>query len=419
MNKKILLFWGISILTTIVRSQTTDTVYLQDCINKALDNYQVILKSENNQKIIELQQLNYKLTYLPTLKLEAQATYQSQVLEIKSPFPQFEFPQMPYAQYKTYAEINQLLYDGGYINTNIKILETSKESNELKSQIDQKEIVFNVGKLFFYILSLQNQKDIFFEQQKTLQKNLQTIESAISNNANTPVNRDILKIEIIKVQQKIDEINILTEQIIKKLSVFSNQNYENTTKFCIGVLDTIQNTPPNLKAELIDKTIEANDLKNKLIRTSVLPQVYAFGQFGYGRPGFNMLNKDFSPFAFVGVKFTWKLWDWRTSHRNILINNINNENLNIDKNNSIIVYNSKLVEYNKQIELLEKNMFYDLQMIDIQQKIVETFKSQLENGLITSNQYIEQLNKLSSMQITFQLHNLQLIQCKFELSNLY
>lgn len=416
---KLLLTNILLIFFLIAQGQNIDTISLQKCIQKALENYQIILKTENNKKIIELQQLNYKLSYLPTLKLESQATYQSQVLEIQVPIPNIDFPEMPYAQYKTYLEINQLLYDGGLTNTNLKILEKNKESNEIKSQIEQKELISNVGKLFFYIVSLEKQKEILIDQQKTLQRNLQNIEIAISNNSNTPINRDILKIEIIKIQQKIEETTILKEQLIQKLSIYTNQHYTSNTLFYLGDMTFSDSLPQNLKAQMIDKTIEINELKNKAIRNSTLPQIYAFGQFGYGRPGLNLLSKDFNPYAFIGVKLSWRLWDWRQNNHNIQINKINSENLKIEKNNINIIFNSKIIEYKKQIELLEKTIEMDLEMIRIQQNVVNIYKSQLENGLITSSQYIEQLNKLSSMQITYELHKIQLLQTKFELSNLY
>ena len=62
-----------------------------------------------------------------------------------------------------------------------------------------------------------------------------------------------------------------------------------------------------------------------------MPRVSGFGQFGYGRPGFNMLSNDFQPFYIVGAKLNWNLWNWRQSNNDKKLLDLQNNVLTVQK----------------------------------------------------------------------------------------
>ena len=41
-----------------------------------------------------------------------------------------------------------------------------------------------------------------------------------------------------------------------------------------------------------------------------MPVLYAFGQTGYGKPGYNMMNQDWDFYYMVGAGLRWNIWDW-------------------------------------------------------------------------------------------------------------
>ena len=59
--------------------------------------------------------------------------------------------------------------------------------------------------------------------------------------------------------------------------------------------------------QLYDYQINKLDVSKKLSTARIMPRFYAFGQGGYGRPGFNMLSNDFDWFYIFGAKLSWNI----------------------------------------------------------------------------------------------------------------
>ncbi len=54
---------------------------------------------------------------------------------------------------------------------------------------------------------------------------------------------------------------------------------------------------------------KAESLK-KLASSRLVPKLWAYGQAGYGRPGFNMLLNEFDDFYIIGAKLSWNFYNW-------------------------------------------------------------------------------------------------------------
>ena len=80
MRKYILLF--LILFCKVSFSQTSDTLTLDICQKKALENYPLIKQKDLINKTSELKLLNIAKVYLPQLNLNGQATYQSAVTDI-------------------------------------------------------------------------------------------------------------------------------------------------------------------------------------------------------------------------------------------------------------------------------------------------------------------------------------------------
>jgi hypothetical protein len=65
-------------------------------------------------------------------------------------------------------------------------------------------------------------------------------------------------------------------------------------------------------------------------------------------------------------------------------------------------------EAENEIEKYEELMLKDAEIIDLREKVLETTTSQLQNGAITSSEYITELNNLYEARIERKLHEVQL-----------
>jgi len=398
----------------------TDSISLWQCISAGIENFQVQQSLDNSNQIVDIQQQNLNANYYPSIKLNGQATYQSNAIEIDLPIPGVDMPSVPLDQYKAYLEINQLLYDGGITKTYSQILDLSVNENIVKSHLQEKEIENNIANIFFLVLLLDKQLDIIDNQLKTLNEQLDVVEAGINNNVLTPVNRDILQAQILNVEQIYEETKILRASSINILEQHTGLLFPNNSEIIFPYLSiNILDSTVSPRLELLDVQSQKIDLLDIQIRATRRPQVFAFAQGGYGRPGLNLLSDDFSPYFIAGVGFSWKIYDWNTAHRNRQINAINNQQFLIQKQNTLIGINTQKQNILAQINSLKQSIEKDNQIILLQHNILKTYNSQLKNGIITSSEYVIEVNKLSQAQLTLELHLIKLEQLKFEYNNVY
>ncbi len=115
-----------------------DTLSLHKCYMLTNKNFPTARKIEYTQDINQLKLKNISNNWYPTLGINGQATYQSDVtaINIDLPFQGVNFPVPPHEQYKIYLNLNQTLYDGGLINAQKKLEEKTGEADVQQVEVD-------------------------------------------------------------------------------------------------------------------------------------------------------------------------------------------------------------------------------------------------------------------------------------------
>src|ERR1035437_4708607 len=117
--RKLLLIGTIISISIFVNAQSPLT--LDSCYSRARQQYPLLKQKDLIDKTKEYNLSNASKGYLPQFSISAQATYQDPVTYI--PFNlnvpklglDFSFPTFNKDQYRAFAELDQLIYDGGTI----------------------------------------------------------------------------------------------------------------------------------------------------------------------------------------------------------------------------------------------------------------------------------------------------------------
>ena len=159
--------------------------------------------------------------------------------------------------------------------------------------------------------------------------------------------------------------------------------------------------------ELKDATLEAGKI---LLEKKRMPVLYAYGQTGYGKPGYNMMNREWDFYYMVGAGIRWNIWDW----------NQNNRGRQVIEQQQLILLNSRasfdkqlesrLIQEEAKMEQHRKSMELEEQVLEIQKEISDHAAAKLANGTITATDYITELNKESMARINLASHQVQLMQ---------
>ena len=138
-----------------------------------------------------------------------------------------------------------------------------------------------------------------------------------------------------------------------------------------------------------------------------LPVLMAFGQLGYGRPGYDMLNDNFDDYYLIGARLHWKIWDWWKVKREKQIFDLQNEIILSQKETFDQNLKADLHQRIAGIEKYEKIIGSDEIIVKLQQNVVNTAENQFKNGTITSTNYLIEVNKTVSAKLNLEAHKLQ------------
>jgi hypothetical protein len=152
------------------------------------------------------------------------------------------------------------------------------------------------------------------------------------------------------------------------------------------------------------------DSQKELLKKGRYPVITGFGQVGYGNPSYNQLKDEFDTYYMLGAKISWNIFDWKSNHRKQKAITIQKD-LVVSKElsftqNQLIELGKESNEINKFGILLQQ----DMAIIGLQEEISKSSASQLDNGVITSSDYLEDLNKEIQAKINKQYHSIQLQQ---------
>jgi len=393
-----------------VSAQQPDTISLNYCQQLALDNYPLIKQKALLSEAAGLKIKNLSTNYLPQISLNGQATYQSAVTEIPKISPMFDFPSMSKDQYKVTLDVNQMIWDGGSTSAQKKLETTGLQVDQLAVDVEIAKIKERVNLIYFNILLAQQNEKVIGNIQDELRSKLKKTEAGISNEVLLQSNADVLKAELIKTEQQLIELANSKNAALNMLSEFINRPLYVTTVFKTPDNNTIEAVYDNkrLEMQLLDLQINKLDISKSLVNTKVMPRFYAFGQGGYGRPGFNMLSNDFDFFYIVGAKMSWNISGFYQSGREKRIIDIQKNILNTQKEtfdkNLKIASQKDAADITKYKQLIGK----DDEIIRLRQNITKTASIQLENGVITATEYVTELNAEMQAKLNLELHKIQM-----------
>jgi outer membrane protein TolC len=400
-----------------------DTISLKMCYDSALVHYPLSRQVRLIEQSYDLKLKNLGSQWLPQLSVNGQVNYNSDVtsIAIDLPIPGVEFPKSPHDQYKISLDINQTIWDGGYSRKEGRLEDVSRKAEISQIQVDLYGLRDRINKVYFLVLVLAGNEHITSLAISTLDQKIATAESAVKNGILAPVNLQVLQAEKLKAEQKKFEIQS------DRISALEILTYLSGLQVAPGVVLmaplTVSNTSftdiSRPEMELFDLQMQRLDMAKDLTEVKTKPRIFAFGQAGYGKPGLNMLNTEWDTYWVIGAGLKWTLWDWHITQREKQVLSLQKEMLGNQKENfrlNIGVQSaSEFSAFNKYSEAVKR----DLQLLELRKEILNTMSSQLDNGIITSSDYVQELNAKLQAEISLHTNQLLLMQAQQNLLTIY
>ena len=394
-------------------------VTLSDCQEWARDVHPLLKQKELYQKMSSLKLDNIKTSWLPQLGINAQASYQSDVTHIGISLPGVDIPTVSKDQYKAYLDVKQNIWDGGISKARESVEEAQSQTNQQTVEVSLYQVKEQVNNLFFSSFLIQQNLDLLGKKQETLEARKIQMESALANGAILQSDLDQVLAELIKVAQQQLELQTSRETTLAALAILTGKEPSDLQNLEIGTCQ-IGNDTEIVRPEM-DLFRQQTDLLGAsadLTRKARNPKLFGFGQAGYGRPALNMLNDNFDTYYLVGVGVSWTPFDWKQTKRSKEVIQMQQEMVQTQQAQFERNITIALDGQSRKIEQLQQIQESDRELIGLQERIAKSSASKLENGTITTADYLQDLNAELTARITFETHKVQLESAKISYQNL-
>jgi outer membrane protein TolC len=411
--KKFKITFLILLLSNLVFAQ--ENITLEECQILAKQNYPLIKRNDLIAKTKQYNLENISKSWLPQININAQASYQSAVTEIPFKFPNLTINPLSKDQYKVYVDVNQSIYDGGITANQKKLAKVQSETELQKNTVEINKLEERINQIYFGILQTQEQINQIDISKNDVENGLKKAEVQLKYGTIFQSNVDVLKAQLISnVQQKID-LQSINKNFLEILSIFINKKLDENTALAMPqnlLLSKVNNRPELKVFDLQKQTLEVN---KAIINSKNLPKIGAFLQAGYGKPGLNMLQNSFDTYYIGGLRLNIPITGFYTKKNDLALLETQQQEVEIQRENFLFNQNLSKIQDNNNLNKIQKLIETDDELITLRKSIKKASLAQLENGVITTSDYLREVNAEEQARISKTLHEMQFLSTQYNL----
>ena len=146
-----------------------------------------------------------------------------------------------------------------------------------------------------------------------------------------------------------------------------------------------------------------------MLQTSRNVRINAFGNIGGGLPGYNIFSNGVAFMGLIGIKLQWNIVDYGKVKNDKQILFLNQNIALSEQNRARTQFITELKTQHQEVKKMQDLLANDNQIIALRIEITQIKASELDNGTITSTDYITELNHEEEARLNQKLHELKLI----------
>lgn len=367
------------------------------------------------QTQLKLEQID--LSRLPQLQLNASASYQSETVRLPLEIPGMDIPELPLFRTQATVDGSYLLYDGGLSEAKKSTEQSALNTDLQKVVVEQYPVRSQVNQAYFGVLLARAQLDILEQSAENLQNRINTLEAAKAGGVALQIDIDQLEVRRLEILQQAEHLKGRAAEALSTLETLTGQEFPESTQLPLpdhSGFSFEQNIErPELQLFQLQKAQIAS--REGLIEASRKPKVNLFAQAGLGYPHpLNFFDDSLSPFAMGGIGFSWTITDWKKSSVDRQLLSVQTQLVENQKATFLDRIEKMKSPYRDKLQTLQQLTVQGEKIRALQEGILATFSDQLDQGVITSTDYIEQLNKTTQAQLNLELYEVQMAQLKTE-----
>ena len=131
----------------------------------------------------------------------------------------------------------------------------------------------------------------------------------------------------------------------------------------------------------------------------------------------NILDNQLAPFGIIGVQFQWQITDWKKVKLEKELLSLQSQQLSHAEATLDFNLKSQEAAYRTTVRRLQKQLANDETIAALQTTILQQLAAQLDEGVITASEYLNQVNVELAARQRISIHQTELLKAQIEFLN--
>ncbi len=368
------------------------------------------------REISSLEDARLKSQWLPGMAINAQGTYQSDVITFPEN-PMFTFPSLPQAQYRATLDVQQPIYEGGKIAAARQLNLLSQQINTQQVEVDLAGMERQITQQYFAVLQAEMQQDVARTTLEYLAERRKSIEHAIENGVVLPGALASLDQQVLMLRLQIQQLEAGAKSQREALSVLCGDEGLVEAELALpegSPSQNLENERPELQAFQLQQAMLGQ--QGEVLSRNLRPTLAAFASGGVGQPNpYNFLETDFDGFYMVGLRLNWAPWDWNRTQRQQQQLELQQQQIDLTQERFTQGVDAQVAGLRAQQASIQGQLELGEEMETLQTKLVKQAEQQVDLGTLTPAEYLAEVNTLTRLRQEQQLRELQILHLEVQI----
>lgn len=411
---------GLLVLVVAAPAAAQDTVQLATLQREAVARDPRSGRAALERGVTELRLRSIGALRLPDFRLQGEASHQSEVAAIPVMLPGGSVPAPPKDRYEVAVHADWLFVDGGARSARRQAERARLETAQAELAAELHPLRAEVTESYFQALLLQERLAQLSVLVSDLEARLSEVRQHASAGAALPGDTAAVRAELLTAFQQRAELEADRRAALSTLRELTRREITGATVLVLPELageisavpsmagagrETLRDHP---RYAAFDARREQLEREAAIVRTRSRPQLSAFGQLAYGRPGFAQFTEDLHEYWLSGVRVRWAPWNWGTSNRDIEVLRIQRQIVDAEEAAFTARLARDIQPSLQAIARLEQSIELDEQIILLREQVERQARAQFTERAITAAAYVDARTDLEDSRIDLLRHRVEL-----------
>lgn len=355
----------------------------------------------------------------PSIAVDGQAQYQSSVTSLSVPIPNVSIPSPPHDTYDAHVGAQQSIFD-----PTVSARRTAERAQLAESQAQTRASLFGlrqeINEAFFTAATLQERSAAIDATITDLTARLRETAARLQQGAALPGDTAAIAATLLQRQQDRLQLHSDRSAALARLSDLIGQPIGENETLVVGdyapavtaataALDTLRARPEYEQFAATRRRLEA---QNAIETAQEKPKVSAFGRVGYGRPGLDLLSRDFQAYWLTGVQVHWTPWTWGNTDRDRQVSEIQEQIVATNEAAFTRELHRNVQQSLATMTRLDSTLALDDRIIGLREAVDRETQAKLREGVVTASEYVDRNTDLLTARLAQIQHRVELAQAR-------